>query len=369
MFDFSKDYKRKELYFTFKAFSDNIDKLIKRFINLFSSEPEEENFNYAKLVAIEDYRKNKDQNFRYYIFSMFHKLKNIKTEDYDKIISELNEITFSEFVDFHKNILALLKTINFDIVGNINLTLVELIHNYIKEKIIIKDKFSLFNKPLVKEDDSSYVINYYQKSTLNEPLNGIAISYEIPENSKISGLINLFNSCFKIIALNYLRFNYTNAYTPFSTIIGNYFYIYEEGLYKEVDQMEDDINKVLLNIIEGKINVSFYNEIKQSYLLEGETKTEKNMDYLFELFKREHNKQENGESIKLNDELKIPETFKELVDIMAPMFTKPKRDTILVARNTLSDSEFETMFQRRREIKEYLLNKTINITHTQKMIP
>ena len=120
--------------------------------------------------------------------------------------------------------------------------------------------------------------------------------------------------------------------------------------------MEDDINKVLLNIIEGKINVSFYNEIKQSYLLEGETKTEKNMDYLFELFKREHNKQENGESIKLNDELKIPETFKELVDIMAPMFTKPKRDTILVARNTLSDSEFETMFQRRREIKEYLLN-------------
>ena len=126
MFDFSQNSIRKELYFTFKAFSDNIDKIIKRFIDLFSSEPEEENFNYAKLVAIEDYRKNKDQNFRYYIFSMFLKLKNIKTEDYDKIISELNEITFSEFVDFHKNILALLKTINFDIVGNISPTLVEL---------------------------------------------------------------------------------------------------------------------------------------------------------------------------------------------------------------------------------------------------
>ena len=247
--------------------------------------------------------------------------------------------------------------------------MITVIHDHIKEKIIINDKFSLFNKPLVKEDDSSYVINYYQKSTLNEPLNGIVVSYEIPKNSNISGLINLFDSCFKIIAFNYLRFNYSNAYTPFSMIIGNYFYIYEEGLYKEVDQMEDDINKVLLNIIEGKINVSFYNEIRQAFLLKEETKTEKNMDYFFELFKQDHNEQENGESVKLNDELKIPETFKELVDIMAPMFTKPKRDTILVARNTLSDSEFETMFQRRREIKEYLLNKTINITHTQKMIP
>ena len=74
MFDFSPNSKRKELYFTFKAFSDNIDKIIKRFIDLFSSEPKEENFNYAKLVAIEDYIKNKEKAFRNYILSMFLKL-------------------------------------------------------------------------------------------------------------------------------------------------------------------------------------------------------------------------------------------------------------------------------------------------------
>ena len=95
------------------------------------------------------------------------------------------------------------------------------------------------------------------------------------------------------------------------------------------------------------------------------------MDYFFNKFTEEHDKKEKEEpnTIKLNDESKIPETFKELVDIMAPMFTQPKRSTILIARNTLSDDDFDAMYQRRSQIKEYLLNKTINITHTTEMPP
>jgi hypothetical protein len=265
--------------------------------------------------------------------------------------------------------MANLKKIYLDIVGNINKELVEGIHNHIKEKIKLSNKITLMNKPLFKENDSPEVINYYQKSTMNFPENGIIVAYKIPDY--LANYTDIFNACFQSIALNYLRFNYTNGYTPISTVQYDYFIIIEQGLFKEVDQMEDDINKVLLDLIEGKINVSSYNEIKQSYLYKGEEKKEKNMDYFFDKFMEEHDKTEKEESntLKVNEETKIPETFKELVDIMAPMFTKPKRDTILVARNTLSDSEFETMFQRRREIKEYLLNKTINITHTQKMIP
>ena len=48
--------------------------------------------------------------------------------------------------------------------------------------------------------------------------------------------------------------------------------------------MEDDINKVLLDVIEGKINIDNYKEIRESFLFPEETKEEKNFDYLFDKF-------------------------------------------------------------------------------------
>ena len=46
---------------------------------------------------------------------------------------------------------------------------------------------------------------------------------------------------------------------------GQFFILFEQGLYKEVDSMEDDINKVLLDVIEGGIDVKNYKEILESY--------------------------------------------------------------------------------------------------------
>ena len=97
----------------------------------------------------------------------------------------------------------------------------------------------LLKKTILKDiDDERYVINYYQKSTLNEPGNGILVLYEIPKN--YSDNFNIFSNCFRNIALNYLRFNYSNAYTPSTNIEGSYFETFEQGLYKDVDQMEDE---------------------------------------------------------------------------------------------------------------------------------
>ena len=89
------------------------------------------------------------------------------------------------------------------------------------------------------------------------------------------------------------------------------------------------------------------------------------MDYFFDKFTDEHDKGEKEESntLKINEETKIPETFKELVDIMAPMFTQPKRSTILIARNTLTKKEYNAMIRKRSQIKEYVLNKNITISH------
>ena len=356
--------------FKFKAFSDNIGTIVNKFIDLFSSEITEENFNYTKLIMIEELRQKIDISFQSYIFSIFYKFNKIKKEEnYDLDILNIENITYLKFIDFHKTLMANMKKIYLDIAGNINKELVEGIHNHIKETIKLSSKLTLMNKLLFKDEDSPEVINYYQKSTMNFPENGIIVAYKIPDY--LANYTDIFNACFNSIAFNYLRFNYTNGYTPFSAVAYDYFIIYEQGLFKEVDQMEDDINKVLSELIERKINISTYNDIKQSYLYKGEVKKEKNMDYFFDKFTDEHDKGEKEESntLKLNEETKIPETFKELVDIMAPMFTQPKRSTILIARNTLSDADFDAMYQRRSQIREYLLNKTINISHTKEMTP
>jgi hypothetical protein len=229
--------------FKFRAFSDNIGIIVNKFIDLFSSEITEQDFNYSKSIIIEEYRQKKDISFQTYVFLIFYRFNKIgKEKNYDLEISYFENITYPKFIDFHKSMMANLKKVYLDIVGNINKELVEGIHNHIKEKIKLSNKITLMNKPLFKENDSPEVINYYQKSTMNFPENGIIVAYKIPDY--LANYTDIFNACFNSIAFNYLRFNYTNGYTPFSAVAYDYFIIYEQGLFKEVDQMEDDINKV-----------------------------------------------------------------------------------------------------------------------------
>ena len=96
--------------------------------------------------------------------------------------------------------------------------------------------------------------------------------------------MEFFKDCFDQIAFQYLRFNYTNTYTPQLEYSDNYFEIYEQGLFKDVDKMEDDINKVLLDVIEGKITIDNYKEILESHSFVESTKEEKTFDNLFNAF-------------------------------------------------------------------------------------
>ena len=95
--------------------------------------------------------------------------------------------------------------------------------------------------------------------------------------------------------MKYLRFEYNNSYTPMNSFEDDSFTIYEQGLYKEVDQMEDDINKVLLDIIEGRITIQNFKEIWESFFGEGfDRKEEKNLDNLFDKFVTDENNQFNN---------------------------------------------------------------------------
>ena len=208
------------------------------------------------------------------------------------------------------------------------------------------------------KDEQPAVLDFYIKSQINEPENAIFVVYQIPQES--SEYFKIFKECFQNIAMNYLRFNYTNAYSPSVMLSGEFFMIYEQGLYKEVDSMEDDINRVLLDVIEGRIDVENFKEIVESYNLNIEAKKEKSMDNLFDDFISE----EETKNAYLNNE-DVPKSFSELVEIIKPILINPTRLSILIARNTLSDEDYNAMVLNRSQIKEYILNKTISITHIQ----
>ena len=132
--------------------------------------------------------------------------------------------------------------------------------------------------------------------------------------------------------------------------------------------MEDDINSVLKDVLDGKIDVQSYKKIVESLKLSSETKSDKSIENLFQLFVINKTLPINiNVGVGVTNEIetpKYPETFKELVEIISPVFTNPNRITILIAKKDLSDEAFEEMYQRRSKITEYPLNKNITIIHT-----
>ena len=349
------------LDYNFRTFSDNTEKILKKFVDIIAASPSEEYFKYSKMLTLEDLKEKKDLDFQTQVLYILYKFKKeVRELNYiDELIREVDKVTFSNFSEVHSLLIkGNIEKINFNIAGNINKELAENMHSYIKEKLPIKNIRHLLEEPSMKDNDSPSVVNYYQKSTVNDPKSAIVVDYEFHEDN--TSYIQIFKACFQVIAFNYLRFNNTNTKEPYIVIDRNHLIILEMGLYKEVDAMEDDINQILFDVINKKINVNNYKEILESFTTQKKAKREKSLDNLFEEMK-------NETDTTNSDNFTPPQTFNELVDIVAPIFKQPKRITILIARNTLSDDEFNAMYLRRSKIEKYKLNENINITHTKNM--
>ena len=63
------------------------------------------------------------------------------------------------------------------------------------------------------------------------------------------------------------------------------------------------------------------------------------------------------------NKLDIPKTFEELVEKISPVLIKPKRTTVLVARKSISDDDFNKMVEKKKKNIQYPLNKDISIVH------
>ena len=84
--------------------------------------------------------------------------------------------------------------------------------------------------------------------------------------------------------------------------------------------MEDVINKVLLDVFEGKIDINNYKEVKESFISQEETKREKTFDNLFEEFINTA----SANKLNSNDVFVPPDNFKDLVDIVSPILESQK---------------------------------------------
>ena len=128
--------------------------------------------------------------------------------------------------------------------------------------------------------------------------------------------------------------------------------------------MEDDINEVLYQMINGDIDCPNYSDIVQSYYLKGDGKVEKTPDNLFELFKYDIDLK-----TKLKDDtyLEIPKTWKKLIEMVSPIFKEPKRFSFLVVRTGITEKDFKALINNRRENLKYKLNESISIEHTDQI--
>ena len=212
----------------------------------------------------------------------------------------------------------------------------------------------------------TFIYNFYQKSNTSID-NSVLVIYNINNNIH-SKYINVLQGCLFKIGLTSLRFNYTNAYSPSIMVLPDRINIYEQGRYKEITQMEDDINEVILGMINGNIQCENYEDIINSYKLKSNNKKEKTYKTLFRDFISEkYDNNNNHDDINYHNDEEYPDNFTQLMQKIAPIFKEPQRYTILIGRKDISDEDFKKMVENRKKNANYIINKNITIEHTEKI--
>ena len=347
------------------CFSDNIEMIFKDFIELLKQEPKEYEFIYSYNL-VKSMNKDIDEiSLNQYTTTIAQTFINKgEKNDYNYDTEKFDNLKFEDFKNMNKDIFNSIYSTELKIAGNIDAELVKRLHNIMKEKITIEKTFSHEINTFIPRELSSetpFIINYYEKSKLNNEIdNSILVIYkydDIYEKYR-----DILQPCLSNIAITSLRFNYSNSYTPYVTMFSNYIYIYEQGRYKDVTQMEDDINEVLSGMINGNLKCENYKDIIKSFKLKGKNKKEKTHNSLFYDYIYGKN---DFPPIDVNYD--FPNNFEDLIKEISPIFKEPKRYTILISRSDLLDEDFNKMFENRQNTAKYILNPTVNIQHTKKI--
>ena len=394
---FVADLYNTTISFEIQCFSDNIEKVFEKFIDYFLEEPKEFEFEYilnsfkngnnAQEMPLFDYSLSTSDIF---VDGGENKYDSYSEDFYKK----LNNATFDQFKEMYNNITSTITSMKLKIAGHIDKDLVQNLHNIVKDKIeIIPQDFKIFKEETEVNNETSFVINYYTKCNLTSTIdNSILMRYKY--DKKYEKYLYVFMGCLDNIAMIYLRFNYSHSYSPRIFIYvnekqENFLVIYEQGRYKEVTDMEYEINEVIKGMLNGTIQCENYKDIVESYKIkevryyekvyensyadffygdygeeEMEEKDQKEEEEHMEEQEQEQ-EQKEGEQGEKEEEVKYPDTFKEFIDELSPIFTNPQKITVLMARSDMPDVDFKKMVENRNKTnEEYYLNSSITIVHT-----
>ena len=347
--------------FEFICFKDNIINIFKDFIKIMKIEPQESYFKYIVNSIRSQFNLQKKSLYIYtcIIIDFFIEEGEIYDIYNDEYLEMLNNARFEDLKNLHNLVFNTESSITLKVAGNININIVQNLNKIIKENmhILTPKKLKIFNEIEI-EEELPFVINYYQKSNISHEIdNALIIMYKYEE--KYEKYMNVFTGCFNNIAQIYLSFNYSNGYSP-SIFSGQYLEIYEQGRYKEVTQMEEDINAVLLGMINGSFQCENYKNIVESFQIKSKIKKEKTFDSLVNYFFYEEELQTNFE-----EKNTMPDNFSDLMKEISPIFTSPQRYAVLLCRSDLSDDDYKKIIQNKMKNKEYLLNSSIIVEHTE----
>ena len=366
--------------FNLITFTDNTKIIYEDFLGILKKPPNVEEFIYAKESAKINKIEAENVEFKDYIIRILNQFMSggYAPNDLKNIISIYDNINYEDFINLYKKILISINSITLKIAGNLDLDLVTEINNYIKKSLPMntkacnegndnnEDKKDFTNKNSDvnrqgNEKEQNYIIDYYQKSEMKRELDGaIFVIYRFKE--KLNDYMQVFKGCMDAITRVNLRLKYMHSYHPSIFVENNFFMIYEQGRYKEPHEMEEEIDQLLLDIIDGKIVCENYNDIVTSFKTKQDLIIEKNPENLFNEFIT--GTFTNDENVNAYLESEFPIDFKDLIKEISTVFTEPKRYTLLVYRNDIPDKYYEKIIRQKKKNNVYILNKSVGIFNT-----
>ena len=351
------------LSFSIESFKDKTQIIFEDIIKYLLQEPNSNEFNFVK-SSTKSYKINEAKTidlttYNRNIFLQFLNAAPSQT-DIDQIINTIDQFNIDEFTILYFTIFQNIKSIKLLIAGNIDKSLVEIIHNYLKGNFTINSEINLMQTKLKDDIPNSLVLNYYQKSELlDEVDNSLCMAFFVDKS--FMDYVKPLTKFLQAIFMEELRFNLSNSYTPSVEFADGVLLISEQGRYKNVIEMENDINTVLYNIINGKLTVNNYDEIIESLNLKTDTNNEKTPEYLFDNFIK--NKTQTQISAAEGG-IEYPKNFSKFIELVSPIFTNPRRFSALIFSKDISDEDIEKIMKGKINNTNYILNEEIEEIYT-----
>ena len=381
--------------FNLVTFEDNSEIIYQDFLRMLKEIPNEDEFEYAKMSYMANKKENENVQFHEYII----KLLNIfisggngnTNNNNDK--NNLDDVDYDDVITIYKEMFNSIVSIDFKIAGNFEVELVNKIHNMIKNHININiirlnscdgtdeennignninkgnntneennnDNNNDGNSQNNNNKEYNYIVDYYQKSEMDRELDGaIFVIYRF--KPELNDYMLILKSCMDAITRVNLRLEKMHSYHPKIYVENNFFMIFEQGRYKEPTIMEKEIDKLLYDLIQGKITCQNYEDIVTSFKIKEEEIIEKNPANLFNEFVS--GKFTNDENYNTYLETDFPDNFKEFMEHISSVFTEPKRYTLLIFRSDIKDDEYNEIIRNKKEKNVYILNKNMKIYNT-----